>query len=169
MTEDPSLKSDANAAISLWRKVFLYGLALGFALAVIKLMEFSFFARNIRLEIYLGTVALIFLLAGVLFGRRFFDREGQESPELLDRSPVLAQTPVLEPTTQRKPIGGELTEREMQVLVRLAEGATNREIGEALFLSPNTIKTHVTNLYRKLDVSRRPQAVTRARELGILK
>ena len=62
----------------------------------------------------------------------------------------------------------ELSQREMEVLTHIADGRTNPEIAEALFLSPNTIKTHVSNIYRKLDVERRAQAVARAKELRIL-
>ncbi|MBO6761492.1 MAG: response regulator transcription factor, partial [Roseivirga sp.] len=61
-----------------------------------------------------------------------------------------------------------LTEREMEVLHHIAEGCSNIEIGEKLFVSENTIKTHVSNLFVKLDVKRRTQAVTRAKELRII-
>ena len=52
-----------------------------------------------------------------------------------------------------------LTERELDVLRLLAAGLANREIGERLFLSPETVKTHLGNVYRKLGVDGRTQAV----------
>lgn len=61
-----------------------------------------------------------------------------------------------------------LTRREFDVLELIAKGLTNREIGHSLFLSANTIKSHSINIYRKLDVSNRNQAVSKARILGIL-
>lgn len=61
-----------------------------------------------------------------------------------------------------------ITKREMEVLQLISEGLTNREIARQLVLSPNTIRTHTYNLYGKLGVHSRLQAVTRARELNLL-
>jgi LuxR family maltose regulon positive regulatory protein len=61
-----------------------------------------------------------------------------------------------------------LSERELEVLVLLAEGLTNPEIASRLFLALNTIKAHTSNIYGKLGVHNRIQAVTKARGLGIL-
>ncbi len=55
----------------------------------------------------------------------------------------------------------ELTEREGDILLKIAQGLTNAEIAEALFLSTNTIKTHIKNIYIKLDVKNRVEAVRR--------
>nr|WP_152436857.1 helix-turn-helix transcriptional regulator [Nocardiopsis xinjiangensis] len=60
-----------------------------------------------------------------------------------------------------------LTRREQEVLVRLASGATNREIGEALFISPKTVSVHMSNLMGKLGVANRNAAAARARDLGL--
>lgn len=61
-----------------------------------------------------------------------------------------------------------LTGQEIKVLGRLAAGRSNKEIARDLGLSPNTVKTHVANLYGKLEVSRRTQAVGKARELALI-
>jgi len=61
-----------------------------------------------------------------------------------------------------------LSERELEVLQRIAEGLTNREIANRLFLSPNTVKVHTRNIYGKLGAHNRTQAVARARAEGIL-
>jgi LuxR family maltose regulon positive regulatory protein len=61
-----------------------------------------------------------------------------------------------------------LSERERQVLSLIAEGLTNREIAERLYLAVSTVKTHINNLYGKLGVSKRTQAVARGRQLGLL-
>jgi LuxR family maltose regulon positive regulatory protein len=62
----------------------------------------------------------------------------------------------------------DLSERELAVLRLLATELTQREIGDALFVSFNTVKTHVKSIFRKLDVATRPDAVSRARELRLL-
>jgi LuxR family maltose regulon positive regulatory protein len=61
-----------------------------------------------------------------------------------------------------------LSEREIEVLQLIAEGLTNPEIADTLILSLYTVKTHTRNIYGKLGVNNRTQAVTRARTLGIL-
>jgi LuxR family maltose regulon positive regulatory protein len=61
-----------------------------------------------------------------------------------------------------------LTPRELDVLALLAQGLTNKEIAQRLVISPGTVKQHAYNLYQKLQVSNRQQAVNKASDLGIL-
>ncbi len=61
-----------------------------------------------------------------------------------------------------------LTEREREVLTLMARGSTNREIADALHLSPHTVKEHTVSLYRALDVRNRTEAVARAERLGLV-
>lgn len=61
-----------------------------------------------------------------------------------------------------------LSERERDVLVLIAEGCTNREIAERLYLSPHTVKEHTSALYRKLTVRNRAEAVQRAQRIGLI-
>lgn len=61
-----------------------------------------------------------------------------------------------------------LSEREIEVLHHIAEGLTNQQIATRLYLSLNTIKVHTRNIYAKLGVNNRTQAVIRANELGII-
>ena len=62
----------------------------------------------------------------------------------------------------------QLSDRELEVLEHLANGNTNQAIGDTLFLSINTVKAHTRNIYGKLGVNNRTQAVARARELGLI-
>jgi LuxR family maltose regulon positive regulatory protein len=61
-----------------------------------------------------------------------------------------------------------LTEREIELLSLIAEGLSNQEIGQRLFISLPTVKWHTSNIYGKLGVRSRTQAVIQARSLGIL-
>jgi ATP/maltotriose-dependent transcriptional regulator MalT len=61
-----------------------------------------------------------------------------------------------------------ITQREYHVLERLAIGDSNKQIARRLSVSPNTIKTHLANLYAKLEVKKRAQAVQAARQLGLI-
>jgi DNA-binding NarL/FixJ family response regulator len=61
----------------------------------------------------------------------------------------------------------DLTEREREILARLAAGRTNQEIADALFLSVKTVRNYVSNIFSKLQVADRAQAIIRAREAGL--
>jgi len=67
------------------------------------------------------------------------------------------------------PAEGALTRKELEVLMRLADGRSNKEIADALFVAPATIKTHLAHIYAKLGVTGRQEAVARAVELGLLR
>lgn len=138
------------------RLILLYGSILGLVLVGMQFMEYSYFIGDITVEIYLGLIAVTFLVIGVAVGRR---NQASKVSQV--------ETPDGTPTS-RTAVYGELSEREVEVLVRVARGETNREIAAGLFLSPNTIKSHISNIYRKLDVDRRAHAVARAKELQIL-
>ena len=66
------------------------------------------------------------------------------------------------------PLPEPLSERELEVLRLLATGATNREIGAALFIAEGTVKNHLTSILGKLGARDRTQAVLKAQELGLL-
>ena len=70
--------------------------------------------------------------------------------------------------TQESDLIEALSEREIEVLQLIAEGLTNSEIASRLFLSLNTIKVHTRNIYGKLNVHSRIQAIARSQELGLL-
>ena len=75
---------------------------------------------------------------------------------------------VFGPQEQGTPAALGLSAREREVLAEIATGATNREIGDRLFLSPHTIKEHTSSIYRKLGVRNRAAAVQHAQQLGLL-
>ena len=69
---------------------------------------------------------------------------------------------------RRQPLVNPLTDRELEVLRAVADGLSNREAAQRLYLSEGTVKNHVTNVLAKLGVRDRTQAALRARELGLL-
>jgi ATP/maltotriose-dependent transcriptional regulator MalT len=87
-------------------------------------------------------------------------------PELVAR--VERRLRLVRARATRTPYDEDLTDRELAVLRLLATDLTQREIGDTLYVSLNTIKTHVKSIFRKLDVTTRPGAVARARELRLL-
>jgi LuxR family maltose regulon positive regulatory protein len=113
--------------------------------------------------------------------RRRFLEAGPWLRELLDRRPALGRAHDWLPTglvakpravdaggPALVPVTEPLSDREREVLDRLAQLMSTQEIAAELFLSVNTVKTHLRNIYRKLAATRRGEAVRRARELHLL-
>lgn len=88
--------------------------------------------------------------------------------DALDTSATLRPTSPAQSEASDPTLDEPLTDRELEVLTLIAEGLTNQEIADQLFISVNTVKTHAKNLYTKLDVRNRAQAALRASELGLL-
>lgn len=137
------------------KTVLFYGIALAALTGVLKFIEYSFWVRDLPLEYYLGMVAIFFTGLGIWAGLK------------LTRRKVIVVTPdfkLNEPELQRLGI----SKREYEVLELIAQGLSNQEIAEKLFVSLNTIKTHSSNLFMKLEVRRRTEAIRRAKELRLL-
>lgn len=132
------------------RAYLLYGLGAGLLLVFLQVLHYQTMIRDMQLELYASLIAVVFLALGVFAGFHFVNRKHGST---LDKA-------------KAHQLG--LTEREQEVLRLLAAGHSNQEIADALFLSLNTIKTHVSGLYQKMNVSRRTQAVQKAREWGLL-
>jgi DNA-binding CsgD family transcriptional regulator len=135
------------------RTVILYGFLLAAGAIVLQWLDYQWLARRHAGEIYLGAIALGFTGLGVWLGARVFRRPFASSG--FERN-----------TKAQASLG--ISGREFEVLELLAAGRSNKEIAAALTVSPNTVKTHIARLYEKLEARRRTEAVSRARELGML-
>lgn len=134
------------------RTVLLWALVLAIGAFVLQWLEYRFLVRTFSWQVYVGLIGVAFAAGGVWIGWRLAARA---RPETFTRNEAALAS-----------LG--LTGQEVKVLERLAAGRSNKEIARDLGLSPNTVKTHVGNLYGKLDVSRRTQAVGKARELALI-
>lgn len=146
----------------------IYGLTGGALIAVLKLIEFRFLVVEHSLEIYGGLVALLFAALGIWLGLKLTKKE-----EVVLLREVVREVPVpqsAEPfavnEAQLKQLG--ITKRELEILELIAEGMSNREIAEKLFVSENTVKTHSSRLFDKLSAKRRTQAVQIGKENGLI-
>jgi two-component system, NarL family, response regulator LiaR len=147
---------------SFWQKnksIVFYGLALAVLLAVLKWVEYRYWIHDFSLETYLGLIAVFFSILGVWAGLRL-----TKSPSISIEKLAREKPDNLEQLLQKH----NISRREYEVLCLIAEGLSNQEIAERLFLSLNTIKTHSSNLFLKLDVKRRTQAVQKAQEMGLI-
>jgi LuxR family maltose regulon positive regulatory protein len=88
----------------------------------------------------------------------------------LDAMAPVAPSPAVadQPTGAIRALSEPLSQRELQILTLICKGLSNQEIGRQTFLSLSTVKWHNQNIFDKLDVQRRTEAVARARELNLL-
>ena len=135
-----------------WKIILLYGLVLAAGTTAMQWLDFSAMVRVHSRDSVMGVIAFTFLALGVFVGARIF----ASRPIVADAGNPAA----------RAALG--ISGRELEVLQELASGYSNKEIAARLGLSPNTVKTHVANLFEKLDARRRTEAISKARALRIV-
>lgn len=145
------------------RYVLIYGLLGGLLVFLLKLTEYRFLVLEHSVEIYGGLIAIMFSAAGIWIGVKL-TRPRREV--LVVEKPVPTRVPFQPDADRIQKL--RITKREFEILGLIAEGMSNREISEKLFVSENTVKTHSSRLFDKLEAKRRTQAVQRGKELGLL-
>ena len=153
------------------KTILLYGLLTGVLITVLKITEYRFLVIEHSLEIYGGLVAAIFAAVGIWLGLKL-----TKAREIIIVREVPVEVPVEVPIRATEPFSVNeasltrlgITPRELQILQAIAAGLSNREIAEKLFVSENTVKTHSSRLFDKLQAKRRTQAVQIAKEAGLV-
>lgn len=145
------------------RQVALYGVLGGVLIALLKVIEYKHFVHEYPSEMYGGLVALIFTAVGIYLGLKWMR---PREVVVIREVPVRMEGPFVLNAEKLKEVG--LTARELETLGLIAQGLSNREIGEKLFVSENTIKTHSSRIFDKMQVSRRVQAVQKGKDLGLI-
>lgn len=125
---------------------------------LMKFIDYRFFVRDITMEMYVGLIGILCTALGIWMGLRL-----TRPKMVVTEAPARAFLP-----NEKKLSEIGLSEREFEVLQLMAEGLSNQEIADRLFISLNTVKTHASNLFMKLEVKRRTQAVQTGKNLGIL-
>ncbi|MEJ0032855.1 MAG: response regulator transcription factor [Bacteroidota bacterium] len=135
--------------MSRFKQILLYSAVMGLLVFVLKWLQWKYLIADNSLEIYIGIIALLFTGLGVWV-----------SGQLARPATVSIDQHQLEKLN--------LTSREYEVLQLITKGCSNAEIADKLFLSLSTVKTHVSNLFVKMDVKSRTQAVEKANRLKII-
>jgi DNA-binding CsgD family transcriptional regulator len=145
------------------KRALAYGAAGGALIALLRLIEYQHFVHTFPSELYGGLLALIFTVVGVYVGLKWMR---PKEVVVVQEVRVRDERPFAPDDDKRRELA--ITPREHEILVLIAEGLSNREIAERLFVSENTVKTHSSRLFDKLGVNRRVQAVQKGRELGLI-
>ena len=147
------------------KATIVYSISLAFLLFLLKWLELRFIIFDHSFEIYIGFIAVIFTALGIWLALKLskpkietvvVEKEVyvQRNENFVLDTSLVAQL--------------ELSKRELEILNLLAQGHSNQEIAAKLFVSLSTVKTHIQNLFEKLDVKRRIQAIEKARSLNLI-
>jgi DNA-binding CsgD family transcriptional regulator len=145
------------------KHILLYGLGGGVLIVVLKLIEYRFLVIEHSVEIYGGLIALFFSVVGIWLGLKLTKNK---ETIVIREVPVHGSGPFVRNETRRRELG--ITARELEILALIAQGLSNREIAEKLFVSENTVKTHSSRLFDKLNAKRRTQAAQLGKEFGLI-
>jgi two-component system, NarL family, response regulator LiaR len=143
------------------KQVLIFGLVGGVLVTLLQWTEFHFVVLEHSVAIYGVLIAILFAGTGIWLGTRLLaPRE-----RIVEIAVPAVTAKVTADDTVRERLG--ITRRELEILELVARGMSNREIGETLFVSENTVKTHCSRAFDKLGARRRTEAVQRSRELGL--
>ena len=134
------------------KTIFTFSGIIVALLALFQLSKYSYATGDVSIEIIIALVALVFLGIGIY----------------LNKNSLRRISPSITEINHKKVEELGISKREHEVLIEISKGLSNKEIGDKLFVSESTVKTHVSNLLVKLDAKRRTQAIQKAKQLQIL-
>ncbi|RYD94382.1 MAG: response regulator transcription factor [Sphingobacteriales bacterium] len=145
------------------KQTILYGLLMAVLLILLKWLEFRLVIIDHAFEVYIGAIAVIFTTLGIWLALKLT----KAKTVVVEKQVYVQATGDFLPNEHALSRSG-LSSRELEVLQLMASGLSNQEIAARLFVSLNTIKTHSSRVFEKMEVERRTQAVDKARKLGIV-
>lgn len=147
------------------KQTILYGISLAVLLFLLKWLELRFVILSHAFEIYIGAVAMMFTALGIWLALKLTKPKIQTV--LVEKEIYIHYNKcfILNEKEVQK-LG--LSKRELEVLTLMSGGLSNQEIADQLFVSLNTIKTHCSRLFEKMEVKSRTQAIEKAKRLSII-
>ena len=157
--------TDIKNVLQRNKATILYSISLAFLLFLLKWLELRLIIFDHAFEIYIGFIAVIFTALGIWLALKL--SKPKIETVVVEKEVYISKNEnfVLNTSliSQLK-----LNKRELEILSLLAQGHSNQEIAAKLFVSLSTVKTHIQNLFEKLDVKRRTQAVEKAKRLYLI-
>ena len=143
------------------RQLIYYAVAFAALLLFLKWIEYRFLIFDYAFEIYASAIAILFTCLGIWIALKLTKPTPKQPDNLSIKTNYFQCNDALI-------LQYGISKRELEVLQLMAQGLSNQEIAEQLFVSLNTIKTHISNLFTKLNVKRRTQAIEMAKKLAII-
>lgn len=147
------------------KSILVYSASLALLLFLLKWLELRFIIFDHAMEVYIGAIAVIFTALGIWLALKLV-RPAKQT--IIIEKPVYLGNPGGFILNEKALYELGLSRRELEVLQLMAEGLSNQEIAARLFVSLNTIKTHTSKLFEKMEVKRRTQAVEKAKRLQLI-
>lgn len=141
----------------MMRTVLAYGAGMAALLVLLHWLEWRFIIFSHGFEIYASMIAVLFTALGIWL-----------AVKLTNRKAVVVREPMPGESDIEMISKLAISKRELEVLQLMADGLSNQQIADRLFVSLNTIKTHNANLFAKLDVNKRTQAIKSAKQLRLI-
>lgn len=149
------MRLEAFPFLCLMKSIVLgFGILITCLLILFKLARFPYFGQAAGPEIGIAVISLVFFGIGVFISRKYL--------------PVTKTVHAPKEPDQKQVDKLGLSKREYEILQLINDGLSNQQIADKIFVSENTVKKHVFNLFQKLDVQRRTEAIKKAKELNIL-
>ncbi len=157
--------TNIKSFLKIHKTTIVYSICMALLLFLLKWLELSFIIFDYSLEIYIGAIAFIFTALGIWLALKL--SKPKIETVVVEKEVYISRNEnfVLNESLVTKL---ELSTRELEILGLMAEGNSNQEIANHLFVSLSTVKTHNQNLFEKLDVKRRTQAVEKAKKLDLI-
>lgn len=147
------------------RHLVLYGSVLAILIFILKWLQWKFLIVDNSMDIYIGLIAVFFTVLGIWVATQLVKPKIEKV--IVEKEIYLEQRP--ETGINKAELEKlNLSSREYEVLQLLSGGFSNADIAGKLYLSLSTVKTHVSNLYFKMDVKSRTQAIEKAKRLKII-
>lgn len=144
-----------------FKHIILYAMILAILVFLLKWLQWKFLIVDNAIDIYVGLIAVFFTALGIWVAPQLVENKVQIMQKKNIAQPVEFKIDELELRKLK------LSPREYEVLQLLTKGYSNAEIARSLFLSVSTIKTHVSNLFTKMEVKSRTQVIEKSKRLKI--
>lgn len=151
--------------VQKYKESIYFGLALAILFFFVKWIEIRFLLYSQNIEIYILLIALFFTALGIWLANKITIPKVQTV--IVEKEIYISQKFPFE-VNQKEIEKRKISKRELEVLTLISDGKSNQEIADSLFVSIPTIKTHISNLFEKLDAKRRTQAIETAKRLQLI-
>ncbi len=148
--------------------ILKFGLLISAILILFQLSQYTLLTQGLSNQLWIVGLGVSFIGIGIIISRLIFKPNPIQNVESTPPLPQTTEEAIPKPSIQETLQSLEISKREFEVLQKIAEGLSNKEIAATLFISESTVKTHVSKILSKMDVKRRTQAVAKAKSLKLL-